>query len=144
MSDDAWINEILPNVQRPARYIGGEWNETVKDHRDVALTFALAFPDVYEIGMSHLGYRILYSMLNGREERALEVADNVITDLGHRVGEDRSQRDGVGRSGRRDLGRGKLGQRSHHVDDVSQRPCGPGRDGRARYEEGNVYSILER
>ena len=74
MADEFVMNEILPGVQRPARYIGGEWNETVKDHRDVAVTFALAFPDVYEIGMSHLGYRILYSMLNGREDTAAERA----------------------------------------------------------------------
>jgi radical SAM family uncharacterized protein/radical SAM-linked protein len=66
------LEEILPEVQKPSRYLGGEWNEIVKDHRSVALTFALAFPDVYEIGMSHLGFRILYSLLNGREDTAAE------------------------------------------------------------------------
>lgn len=71
---DPALEEILPAVQRPTRYIGGEWNEVVKDHRDVALTFVLGFPDVYEIGMSHLGYRILYSLLNAREDTAAERA----------------------------------------------------------------------
>ncbi len=66
------LDEILPLVQRPARYIGGEWNEVVKDHRAVDVTFGLAFPDVYEIGMSHLGFRILYSLLNSREDTAAE------------------------------------------------------------------------
>jgi radical SAM family uncharacterized protein/radical SAM-linked protein len=72
--EDGPLAEILGSVQRPARYIGGEWNEIVKDHRDVAVTFALAFPDVYEIGMSHLGYRILYSLLNSRSDTAAERA----------------------------------------------------------------------
>lgn len=66
------IDEILPRVQRPARYIGGEWNQVVKRHADVAVKFALAFPDVYEIGMSHLGFRILYSLLNRRDDTAAE------------------------------------------------------------------------
>jgi radical SAM family uncharacterized protein/radical SAM-linked protein len=66
------MDEILKDVQRPARYIGGEWNEVVKDHDQVELTFALGFPDVYEIGMSHLGYRILYSLINDREDTAAE------------------------------------------------------------------------
>jgi radical SAM family uncharacterized protein/radical SAM-linked protein len=70
--EEAVFRRILLGVQRPTRYIGGEWNETVKDHRSVALTFALAFPDVYEIGMSHLGFRILYPLLNAREDVAAE------------------------------------------------------------------------
>jgi len=69
---DAVLDEILTQVQRPARYIGGEWNEIVKDHREVEITFALGFPDLYEIGMSHLGYRILYSLLNSRSDTAAE------------------------------------------------------------------------
>jgi radical SAM family uncharacterized protein/radical SAM-linked protein len=68
----ARMHELLRAVQRPSRYIGGEWNEIVKDHRTVDLIFALGFPDVYEIGMSHLGYRILYSLLNAREDTAAE------------------------------------------------------------------------
>ncbi len=70
--DDALFDRILAEVSRPARYIGGEWNEVVKDHRDVEITFALAYPDVYEIGMSHLGYRILYPRLNDRPDTAAE------------------------------------------------------------------------
>ena len=69
---DPVLEQILPNIQRPTRYIGGEWNEVVKDHREVELTFALAFPDVYEIGMSHLGFRILVSLLNHRDDTAAE------------------------------------------------------------------------
>jgi len=69
---DAALEELLGSVERPSRYIGGEWNEIVKDPRQVDLTFALAFPDVYEIGMSHLGYRILYSLLNDRPDTAAE------------------------------------------------------------------------
>ena len=69
---EAAFRAILLGVQKPTRYIGGEWNEIVKDHRDVALTFALAFPDVYEIGMSHLGFRILYPLLNARDDTAAE------------------------------------------------------------------------
>ncbi|MDH3784984.1 MAG: TIGR03960 family B12-binding radical SAM protein, partial [Acidobacteriota bacterium] len=63
---------ILHTVQKPTRYIGGEWNEIVKDDASVSLSFALGFPDVYEIGMSHLGYRILYSLLNQRADTVAE------------------------------------------------------------------------
>jgi radical SAM family uncharacterized protein/radical SAM-linked protein len=70
--DEALFQEILAGVQKPLRYIGGEWNQVVKDHARVDVTFALAFPDVYEIGMSHLGFRILYPMLNAREDVAAE------------------------------------------------------------------------
>jgi radical SAM family uncharacterized protein/radical SAM-linked protein len=66
------IERILPDVQKPFRYIGGEWNQVVKSHDDVEVTFALAFPDLYEIGMSHLGFRILYALLNERNDTAAE------------------------------------------------------------------------
>ena len=56
------FNRLLDRVEKPARYIGGEYNMQVKDQAD--LRFALCFPDVYEIGMSHLGSRILYHVLN--------------------------------------------------------------------------------
>ncbi len=62
------LDGILPRVQKPARYIGGEWNAVVKDPGRVEVRLALAFPDTYEIGMSHLGLRILYSLLNSRPE----------------------------------------------------------------------------
>jgi hypothetical protein len=66
------LNRLLARVEKPARYIGGEWNSIVKERADVR--FALLFPDVYEIGMSHLGSRILYHVLNGEEGVACERA----------------------------------------------------------------------
>lgn len=63
---------ILPEVEKPARYIGGEWNQIRKDLRHVRVKFAFAFPDAYEIGMSHTGLRILYDLLNKREDIAAE------------------------------------------------------------------------
>ena len=61
---DKRLDRILPGVQKPARYVGGEYNAVMKDKRDVDLRFAFCFPDTYEIGMSNLGYRILYGVLN--------------------------------------------------------------------------------
>lgn len=61
-------DEILLSVQQPARYIGNEMNAVVKDPNRVAIRFAMCFPDVYEIGMSHLGMQILYDMFNHRED----------------------------------------------------------------------------
>lgn len=61
-------DEILLSIQQPARYIGGEVNMTVKDPKKVDVRFAMCFPDVYEIGMSHLGIQILYSMFNKRDD----------------------------------------------------------------------------
>ncbi|MFQ5585896.1 MAG: TIGR03960 family B12-binding radical SAM protein, partial [Thermodesulfobacteriota bacterium] len=58
------LKDYLPLVQRPARYIGGEINAVKKERTTVKLTFALAFPDTYEIGISHLGLQILYQILN--------------------------------------------------------------------------------
>jgi len=63
---------LLGKVSKPARYIGGEWNSVVKDHGAVKLTVAYAFPDVYEVSMSHLGLRILYALLNERSDVAAE------------------------------------------------------------------------
>ncbi|HOM29122.1 MAG TPA: TIGR03936 family radical SAM-associated protein [Deltaproteobacteria bacterium] len=59
--------DILDRVTRPGRYIGGEVNEIVKPRHEVKVRFALAFPDVYEIGMSHAGIKILYHVLNSME-----------------------------------------------------------------------------
>ncbi len=59
---------ILASVQKPARYTGGEYNAVVKNKEDVALRFAFCFPDIYEIGMSHLGLRILYGVMNERDD----------------------------------------------------------------------------
>ncbi len=64
----ALSDEILLSVQQPARYIGGEINMCVKDPKKVDIRFAMCFPDVYEIGMSHLGIQILYDMFNQRED----------------------------------------------------------------------------
>lgn len=55
-------------VQKPGRYCGGEINSVVKDPKDIAVRFAFCFPDTYEIGMSHLGIKILYSAFNERED----------------------------------------------------------------------------
>ena len=60
--------EILLSIQQPARYIGGEVNMVKKDPSKVAVRFAMCFPDVYEIGMSHLGIQILYDMFNRRDD----------------------------------------------------------------------------
>ncbi len=62
------LEHILPRVERPARYTGGEVNSIVKDPSNVDIRFAFAFPDAYEIAMSHLGTRILYHVLNSRED----------------------------------------------------------------------------
>jgi radical SAM family uncharacterized protein len=64
--------EFLPWVRRPARYIGGEVNQVRKDLGRCDLTFALCFPDVYEVGMSNLGIAILYHILNGMDRIAAE------------------------------------------------------------------------
>lgn len=61
-------DEILLNIEKPARYIGNEVNSVMKDKETVDIRFAMCFPDVYEIGMSHLGIQILYDMFNKRED----------------------------------------------------------------------------
>lgn len=63
---------ILNRVMKPARYTGNEWNSIKKDHTKVAVTVALALPDVYEVGMSNLGLKILYQILNNRTDTAAE------------------------------------------------------------------------
>ncbi len=64
----ALSDEILMTIEKPARYIGGEVNAVMKDKEKVDIRFAMCFPDVYEIGMSHLGIQILYDMFNKRED----------------------------------------------------------------------------
>ncbi len=64
----ALSDEILLSIEKPARYIGNEINMVKKDPNAVKIRFAICFPDVYEIGMSHLGIQILYDMLNKRED----------------------------------------------------------------------------
>lgn len=58
------LDKILLKVQKPSRYIGGEVNAVVKDKSKVDIRFAFCFPDTYDIGMSHLGIKILYSLKN--------------------------------------------------------------------------------
>ncbi|HDY67605.1 MAG TPA: B12-binding domain-containing radical SAM protein, partial [Candidatus Scalindua sp.] len=65
-------DKILSFVETPGQYIGGEWNSVTKKNGDVAVTFALAFPDTYAIGMSHLGMQIIYGLLNERDDTACE------------------------------------------------------------------------
>ncbi|WP_294372126.1 TIGR03960 family B12-binding radical SAM protein [uncultured Clostridium sp.] len=67
-------DDILFKVEKPARYIGGELNEIIKDPKEVDIRFAFCFPDVYEVGMSHLGSRILYHTINLREDTYCERA----------------------------------------------------------------------
>ena len=62
------IEKFLLKVQKPGRYTGGELNSVVKDKSKVDIRYAFCFPDTYEIGMSHLGMKILYSLVNARED----------------------------------------------------------------------------
>lgn len=64
----ALSDEILLNIEKPARYIGNEVNMIVKDPAKVDVRFAMCFPDVYDIGMSHLGIQIIYDLLNKRDD----------------------------------------------------------------------------
>lgn len=66
------MTRLLPFVSRPSRYLGNEVNSLHKDPEKVGLKFALAFPDAYEVGMSHMGLQILYSILNSRDDIACE------------------------------------------------------------------------
>ena len=68
MTKLALSDEILMKIDKPARYIGNELNSIKKDKEKVAIRFAMFFPDVYEIGMSHLGVQILYDMFNKMED----------------------------------------------------------------------------
>ena len=77
----ALSDEILLKVEKPARYIGNEVNAVMKDKKDIEIRFAMCFPDVYEIGMSHLGIQILYDMFNKREDVWCERVYSPWTDL---------------------------------------------------------------
>ena len=61
------IEDLLYKVEKPARYLGNEINSIHKDVKEDTLRFAFCFPDVYEVGMSHLGMQILYNLLNSKE-----------------------------------------------------------------------------
>lgn len=66
------IDGLLDRVQKPTRYMGGEMNAVLKDPDSVDIRYAFAFPDVYEVGMSHLGSRILYDIINKRDDALCE------------------------------------------------------------------------
>ena len=76
---------LLRQVEKPARYVGGEWNSVVKEHRAADGTwrtrFAFCFPDIYEIGMSNVALHILYHVLNSRDDTACERAFAPWTDM---------------------------------------------------------------
>ena len=74
-------DEILLQIEKPARYIGNEVNSVMKDPSKVDVRFAMCFPDVYEIGMSHLGIQIIYDMLNRRDDIWCERVYSPWTDL---------------------------------------------------------------
>ncbi|MCP4717454.1 MAG: TIGR03960 family B12-binding radical SAM protein, partial [Deltaproteobacteria bacterium] len=74
MTKKDYIEQTLPFVSKASRYLGNEINAIKKDLTSVELTFALAFPDAYEVGMSHMGLQILYHILNGRSDTACERA----------------------------------------------------------------------
>ena len=77
----ALSDEILLSVEKPARYIGNEVNSVMKNKDQVDIRFAMCFPDVYEIGMSHLGIQILYDIFNKREDTWCERVYSPWTDL---------------------------------------------------------------
>ncbi len=81
---DLWQTSLLKriaSVKRPIRYLGGEWNSIAKDLSKVKCRLLLAFPDTYEIGMSHLGLRILYHLINSRPDLACERVFSPWTDM---------------------------------------------------------------
>ena len=66
------IEKLLPHISKPTRYLGDEWNAVIKEFDRAAVRVLLAFPDTYEIGMSHLGLKILYSIINSYEDMLAE------------------------------------------------------------------------
>ncbi len=78
---DLVVDRLLPQVQAPGQYVGGELNATVKDHRRVRGKLCLAFPDAYTIGMSHHGLQVLYAIMNRRDDWCCERAFTPMTDM---------------------------------------------------------------
>lgn len=72
MLEQKKIEELLERVRKPGRYLGNEWNAVRKDLKRASVKFALAFPDLYEVGMSHLGFKLLYHLLNEEDDIACE------------------------------------------------------------------------
>ena len=81
------LDKILPKVQKPTRYTGGEFGEIIKNKEKIDVRFAFCFPDAYEIGMSHLGMRILYGLINSRENYWCERCFAPWTDMGEKMKE---------------------------------------------------------
>jgi len=75
------LDKILMRVSKPVRYIGGEYGSIIKDPKSVDVRYAFCFPDVYEVGMSHLGMRILYHLINEREDAYCERVFTPWTDM---------------------------------------------------------------
>ena len=75
------LESILKNVEKPVRYIGGEWNSITKNKQEADVRFAFCFPDIYEIGMSNLGLKIIYSVINSIPEFWCERAFMPWTDM---------------------------------------------------------------
>ena len=86
------LDPFLPMVEKPGRYIGLERNVTRKDLPKASVTLALAFPDTYEIGMSHTGLKILYELVNRREDFACERVYAPWVDLEAKMREPRASR----------------------------------------------------
>jgi radical SAM family uncharacterized protein len=84
---DYLIRHVLPGVQMPAQYLGGELNIVRKDHNSVRGTLCMAFPDAYTIGMSHHGLQVLYSLMNAREDWVCERAFTPWPDMEGRLRE---------------------------------------------------------
>lgn len=78
---DRIVNRLLPQVQTPAQYTGGELNAVARDHGSVRGTLCLAFPDLYTIGMSHYGLQVLYDVMNRRADWACERAFAPMVDM---------------------------------------------------------------
>ena len=89
MYDLALTEELLLKIEKPVRYIGNEVNMVRKDPEKVDIRFAMCFPDVYEIGMSHLGMQIIYDMLNQRDDVYCERVFSRWTDLDKEMRSDR-------------------------------------------------------
>ena len=68
MIDKRQLEAILKKVEKPARYIGGELNSYIKDFEKTPVSFLFSFPDVYEVGMSHIGMQIIYNLINEEED----------------------------------------------------------------------------
>lgn len=79
------IESLLMQVQKPARYMGGEFNSVMKDPANVDVRFAFLFPDTYEVGMSHLGMKILYHTINRRSDAWCERVFSPWVDMAERM-----------------------------------------------------------